>query len=426
MGLTSKSSSFVQDKHRSLGVLVVDEEVPYPLTSGKRIRTFNLLKHLSSRHRITFLCHSNLDKAELRDAVQRFDELGIATVFLKRHLPKQTLLTPAPQLFVQLAFAFFSTFPYVVHKHLSGELQRQVARLANRDNIDLVHFEWTPYAAVIKKGFTKPWIVDAHNCESIIWKRYFQTERNVIKRWYMGKEWKKFERFEKKIFQAASQTVFVSEVDRSIAESVFDCRRHAVVENGVDVAQFTFNDLISRSPNKMLFLGGLDWRPNVDGVMFLLDEIWPQVRRLNPHIQLEIVGRCPSDRLIERIRNEQNVMLHANVPSVQPFLASARAMLVPLRIGGGSRLKILEAAASGLPVISSTIGAEGLDLRPEKHFIEANTSHEFTAAILESVRNTDRLNQMVRTARQVIECHYDWSFLAEKLELIWLKQVSRS
>jgi len=426
MGLTLKPSSppLVQDAPLALGVLVVDEELPYPLTSGKRIRTFNLIKQLASRHHITFLCHRNADATELRDAVQQFENLGIEIVFLERKLPKPTVLTSKPQLFAQLAYNFLSDYPYLVQKHLSSELLRKLKHHANREDIDLVHFEWTPYAVAMADGFTKPWIVDAHNVESLIWKRYFQTEANKAKRWYIGQQWKKLDRFESRIFQSASRTIFVSDADRLIAKSEFGCLRQAVVENGVDTTQFQFKDSAARSPGKLLFLGSLDWRPNVDGIEFFLDVIWPLIQQKNTEVQLDIVGRRPPTWFSKRVHQEPNVSLYADVTSVQPYLERASLMVVPLRIGGGSRLKILEAAAVGLPVVSTSVGAEGLELKSGIHYVNANQPQEFADAIVTLANNPDTATDMIHSIRQLVEQRYDWGILSRKVDAIWRSAVN--
>src|SRR5262249_28856764 len=136
-----------------------------------------------------------------------------------------------------------------------------------------------------------------------------------------------------------------------------------VVENGIDRAYFE-QVTGQRDPRRILFLGALDWRPNQHAAYLLIDKIFPQALAQEPEARLVVVGRNPSDALVQRIRAARNAELHANVPDVRPFLAQSGVMTVPLRIGGGSRLKILEALACALPVVSSRVGAEGLNLRP--------------------------------------------------------------
>jgi polysaccharide biosynthesis protein PslH len=411
---------------RRLGVLVVDEEVPFPLTTGKRIRSYNLLKAQSTKHRITFLCHRSIVDAECQTGVERFGQLGIKVEFLERSLPKQTLLTSKPRLAAQLGMNFFSKYPYLVQKHASNELRRRVEQLSNRPDIDLIHIEWTPYAAAITPRVRKPWVLDAHNVESLIWKRYFHAESNRLKRLFIRHQWTKFSRFEKRMFQKASEVVFVSKPDNETAKEEFGRSRGTVVDNGVDLQEFRYAGLHERDINRILFLGSLDWRPNIDAIDFFLDEIWPQIRASRPGLHLDIVGRSPARLFSERLRGERNVTLHPDVPSVRPFLELARLMIVPLRIGGGSRLKILEAAASGLPVISTTVGAEGLAMEPGRHYIRADSAEELQDAILENVDNNAYLERLAISARRLVERQYDWSIISHKLDAVWRAAVARS
>lgn len=411
---------------RRLNVLVVDEEIPFPLNTGKRIRSYNLLKNLAHRHNLTFLCHQNFDQQERELGRIRFEQLGIQVVFLNRELPRPTVLTSRSRLFWDLMRNVFSARPYVVQKHMSSELRHKLIDICADDQIDLVHFEWTPYAAALPDRFDKPWIANAHNVESLIWKRYFEIEANRLKRQYVKNQWKKFDRFERNVFQSANHIVFVSKPDQQLGESEFRCRQSAVVDNGVDVNEFRFEGPAKRDHNRILFLGSLDWRPNIDGICWFLDSVWPLVQKQCPDMTLDIVGRTPPSWFVERIRKTANANLFADVPSVIPCLTVAGLMVVPLRIGGGSRLKILEAAAAGLPVISTSLGAEGLDFDAGVHFISANTANRFADAICATAGDLALQNDIAVAARKRVEEKYDWPVLAEKLDFVWRTQADHS
>ena len=203
----------------------------------------------------------------------------------------------------------------------------------------------------------------AHNVESVIWQRYYETEANPLKRWYIGRQWRKFVRFERRVLSECDLTIAVSEVDSDRFRHDFDVPNLGIVENGVDTRYFLPNNG-PREPATLLFLGSLEWRPNLDGVTQLLERIFPEVRRHLPAAKLLLVGRNPPDSLRKSVAATPGIELHASVPDVRPFLARASMLVVPLRIGGGSRLKILEALASGTPVVSTRVGAEGLNLAP--------------------------------------------------------------
>ncbi len=407
---------------RGLGILVVDEELPFPLNTGKRIRTYHLLRHLAKRHRITFVCHRNADLSERSIAEKAIAELGIEVVFIDRALPSPTLLTPKPQLAFGLAKNLFSSLPYLVQKHISREMISLVQAQASRPDIDLVHIEWTPYAAAVAEGIDKPVIVDAHNVESLIWKRYVEHEPSWIRRAYIRYQWRKLERFERETFQRTDQTVFVSEEDARLARSEFGATHGVVVENGVDTEWYQ-PVYTGRDKYELLVMGSLDWRPNIDGIEQFLRNVFPQIRAAEPRATVTVIGRNPGPAFEAWVRTQPAVELHANVPDVQMYTQRAGALVVPLRIGGGSRLKILEAAAAGLPILSTAIGAEGLRFEPDVHFAAADSIEGLGDTILQYCQLPELAHTRAVAARELVERGYDWSVQARDLERCWLAEI---
>ena len=399
---------------RPLHVVIVDEELPYPPTSGKRLRTLNLTMRLAARHRITYICHRNSDPAEARVAAAYFAENGVTPIVVERSVPPRSGL----RFYTRLAANLFSPLPYSVVSHTSAELRQALRDHAATHPVDLWHCEWTPYAEALRGIVAGPKIVVAHNVESVIWRRYFETESNPLKRWYIGWQWRKFESFERRALGEATRTVAVSDVDANRLRNDFGVPRVDVVENGVDTAYF-HPVKSQRDPGRLLFLGSLDWRPNLDGVGILLDRLFPAVRAAAPGATLCLVGRNPPDWLRRRATSMPGVELHASVPDVRPYLANCGMMIVPLRIGGGSRLKILESLASGVPVVSTRIGAEGLSLQPDRELTVVEEMDDLIPAILAGISDPERLLRQAEAGRAVVLRDYDWDTLAEKMERVW-------
>jgi len=399
---------------------VIDEELPFPLTSGKRIRTFNLLRRLADRHRITVLCHRNPDPREAAAADAAFRSLGVETVVVDRAVPPKS----GPGFYARLAGNLLSPLPYSVSSHASPALADAVRELAAAQRIDLWHCEWTPYAQVLRDGLGKRlkaarWAVMAHNVESLIWRRYTEAEANPVRRWYVRRQWQKFERFEAWAYTNATTTVAVSQEDAALMQQRFGAAAVEVVDNGVDTAYFRPQRDVDRDPANVLFLGSLDWRPNLDAVQQLLDDILPLVLTRLPNVTLTLVGRHPPDWLRQRVKATPGVELFADVPDVRPFLARCGRLAVPLRIGGGSRLKILEALATATPVVSTTVGAEGLRLEPGRDLIVADSPERMADAIVEGVRRPEELQDTAEHGRQRVTARYDWGPLADHLDDIW-------
>jgi polysaccharide biosynthesis protein PslH len=401
----------------SMRVVVVDEEIPFPPNSGKRIRTLNLVVPLAARHRITYLCPPHADAEQNRQGETFFRDHGIEPVFSDRPLPGKTGVA----LYGRLLWNLLSPLPYCVQVHNGGALQRAIRRYAATHEVDLWHCEWTPYGESLQPIVPGPWIIMAHNVESLIWQRYYEHESNALKRWYIKEQWRKFERFERRMFAAAASTIAVSDDDARLMRERFGAARVDVVDNGADTALFQPDGSV-RDPATFLFLGSLDWRPNLDAVEVLLDKVLPAVLAAEPTARLTLVGRRPPSWLVARVRACRGVELHADVPDVRPYLRRCGLMVVPLRIGGGSRLKILEALAAECPVVSTCVGAEGLHLVAGQHFVEADTPEEMAAAVVGHIRRPEPGYEMGRRGRQVVLERYSWPALSERLEAIWLEQ----
>jgi glycosyltransferase involved in cell wall biosynthesis len=405
---------------RRLHVAVVDEELPYPPVTGKRLRTFKLLVRLAGRHRITYLAHRNADPAEASEAARVLAGYGIEPVVVGRAVPAKS----GPGFYARLAANLLSPLPYSVASHRSRALQRAIAACAASGTVDLWHCEWTPYAANLGGLTGARRLVMAHNVESLIWQRYHETEPNPLKRWYIGEQWRKFERFERRAFAEADTVVAVSPEDAALITRRFGARHVDVVDNGVDTDYFQPRPG-ERDPMQILFLGSLEWRPNLDAVDQLLEHVFPAVRAAEPGARLCLVGRNPPPTVHLRAAEQANVELHANVPDVRPFLARSGVLAVPLRIGGGSRLKILEALAAGVPVVSTRVGAEGLWLEPGRHLTVVERPEDMAAALVQVIRAPGPAQAQAECGRQRVLARYDWGLLADKLEQVWLASAAQ-
>jgi glycosyltransferase involved in cell wall biosynthesis len=399
---------------RPLHVAVVDEELPYPPTSGKRIRTLGLLLRLARRHRISYICHRNKDADEARRAAEYFAEQGIAVKVADWSPPPKS----GPAFYARLAANLLSPLPYSAASHDSRALRRLLRDHAATAPVDVWHCEWTPYLHALRCVPGGRRLVVAHNVESIIWRRYYENETHPLRRWYVGRQWRKYERFERRVMGQVDRAVAVSDLDADRLRRDFGARRVDVVENGVDLAYFRPQET-SRQADRLLFLGSLDWRPNLDGVQVLLDRVFPAVRAAVPSARLSLVGRNPPEWLRRRAAAEPGVELFADVADVRPHLTGCGLMVVPLRIGGGSRLKILEALATETPVVSTRVGAEGLCLAPGRDLTVVEDVDDLAAALTAAVRAPRELREQARRGRAVVVREYGWDALADRLDRVW-------
>src|SRR5271166_5122342 len=393
---------------RSLNVVIVASELPYPPNTGGRIRTLSLALSLAPEHQITIIAHRNDESVE---ASRFLREHGIETVLVDR----ATAVKAGPRFYARLAANLASPVPYSVASHSSPALRRAVHSDAQRHRIDVWQVESTVLTGALASLQGQPKVVVAQNIESTIWQRYHENETAPLKRWYIKQQWRKFER---RAFAAATWVVAVSESDAALIRDRFGGRNVGVVENGIN-RRYYEGVRPDPDPRTILFLGSLDWRPNLDAVGLLLDRIFPAVRAAEPAARLCLVGRRPPPALIQKVRDVPGVALHADVPDVRPFLATSGIMVVPLRIGGGSRLKILEALAAGLPVISTRVGAEGLDLVPGEDYIAADEPEAMADALVSSILDPRPARAMAGRSRSFVLDRYDWDTMADRLERVW-------
>jgi len=404
-----------------LKVLIVNEGLGYPPRGGNWLRTLNLMLPLARRHDITYVCRRSIDEGAVE----------VARAFYEAHGIRMRVSGDPPannrgiSFYARLAANLASPLPYSIASHRNAAVRSELRRIANAEDIDLFQCEALGYADSLLGTNTRT-IVTAHNVESLIWERLYETERHRLKRWFIRHQLVKYERYERAVLQRASRVVAVSREDATLLEERFGVPDAAVVDNGVDVSYFAAVAATRRpDPKQILFLGSLDWRPNLDGIDLLLTRVMPEVLAAEPDAHLTVVGRNPPPALVRRLRREPNVELHADVDDVRPYLARSSVMAVPLRIGGGSRLKILEAIASGLPVVSTRIGCEGLIFEPGRDLSVVASEDQMAAALVEAIRNPARAAEMVRRGRTVIDAHYDWGRLADRLEEVWFDVISR-
>jgi len=395
-------------------VVILNEGLPYPPTAGNRIRTLNLMTRLARRHKLTYVCRASSDAEETRSAVEHLRSHDIAMIVAD-------VPPPAKQgvgFYFRLAANLLASEPYAIASHNSPAIWAAARRLATEGQVDLWQAEWLPYAAAACTIPGARVVMMAHNVESLIWQRYTETEPHPLKRWYLRRQWHKFERYERQVFQRVQRLVTVSPEDAALARSRFGVENVEVVDNGIDGAFFTAVQP-QRDPRRVLFLGSLEWRPNLDAVRLLLDTIFPAVLGQLPQARLCIVGRKPPEWLRQRAAEVPWVELHADVPDVRPYLATSSVMTVPLRIGGGSRLKILESLASGLPVVSTRVGAEGLALVHDRDLVLVDQAETMAEALVQALKQPERMAALACAGQRLVLEKYDWDVLADRLDAIW-------
>ena len=399
-------------------VLVVDEALPVPANSGKRIRTVELLRRLAKDHEIVFVAPEEVPTAAADVAIMRGYGIDV------RLVPRRPLEKCGPRFAWDLLRNVFLCVPYMVMGHRVRAVRDAVAALASSWKPDVIHVEWTPLVANVPDGLGIPVVVSAHNVESDIWARYRTAEKGFLRRAYIGLQHRKVERFERAALAGADAVTAVSEKDGERIRSWTGQAHVTVVPNGVDAAYFAPQRDARVTPHELLFLGSLDWRPNQDGVLWFLERVFPLIRARVPEATLSVVGRAPPPWFTERVAKYEGATVAGSVPDVRPYLARAAVTVVPLRVGGGSRLKICEALAMERPVVSTTVGAEGLDVGPG--VVLADEPSAFAEAVAAMLADPVAAMSAARAGRVRALSTHEWGQIAPLEARAWAEAAARA
>ncbi|MGH9512640.1 MAG: glycosyltransferase family 4 protein [Terriglobales bacterium] len=386
-----------------------------PLHSGGDIRSFQILRHLSSRHQVTFL--SYYDGAE--------DEKYRAE--LKTHFPASVAVcTGKPHHLLSRGFSYLrglpSPVPHAVGRFASPRVKEKISTLLRNGGFDVIVADFLDAAINLPDNITIPVVLFQHNVESEIWRRHAATESNRAKRLVYQFEFKKMLQYEQTAIQKFQHVIAVSQHDRQLMLPWIDASRLTVVPTGVDVEQYRPRADDRETGHVVMFVGAMDWEPNIDGVEFFRDEIWGLVLAEIPDARWFIVGRNP-DRRVRKLASS-SIEITGRVESVADYFRKATVVVVPLRIGGGTRLKIYEAMAAGKAVVSTTVGAEGLDVSPGRDIMIADDPRAFAEAVVSLLKDRELRRRYEHSAFETAgKC--DWSVVAAKFAEVLESVVSR-
>jgi len=395
---------------KELKILILDEWLPFPLENGKKIRTFNLLSRLAPKHEILYMCYMKKPADSIKLSV--IESMGIRVIPVEdRGAEKGTL-----RFYLQVMLNMLSKKPFSSVYHIKKVFSRRLLEVIGSEKPDLIHCEWTNFAPFLEQTNGIPKLIVAHNVESEIWRRLSKNTSNPLLKIVAWQQAQRIEQLEKEWYPRVNQCIAVSERDslviRSYGASV------TVIENGVDVDYYSIPaETVDR--NRVFFAASFDSFSNQDAVEFFVKEILPRVRSVKPDISFWMVGKDPPDRLKRYAKKYPEVHFTGTVPDVKKYISKSAICMVPLRIGSGSRLKILEAMAMKKPVISTAIGAEGLRIDDGKNIILANRPDVFAAELLQLLDRPDQQRALGDKGFELVKSSYDWRMLAEKQNAIW-------
>jgi glycosyltransferase involved in cell wall biosynthesis len=380
----------------------------WPSTTGGRVRSLQIISELARRHQVTVVTtHGAGDDP---DGLKRQLSHCHDVVSYPYAVPKLgSAAFPAA-----VARSWMSKYPVDLWKWREPQLREKVHALMGSGAIDLCVSDFLFAAANVPTGGSTPVVLFEHNVEYMIWRRLCALETRVWRRALFEIEWRKLRAREADACRSADLTIAVSEDDRRRLEDLAPGIRATSIPTGVDTNYFRPDGRPERA-NRLVFSGSMDWHPNEDAVIYFADAILPRIRAELPDATLTVVGRNPTSRLRE-VAGRARIDLTGTVDDVRPSISEASVYVVPLRAGGGTRLKIFEALAMAKPVVSTTVGAEGLALEDGRHFVAADDPDTFADSVIGLLRNPARRQALGQSGRELVETYYSWPTIAREFE----------
>lgn len=426
----------VKDTAEQINILFVSATVPYPATDGGKIRVMNLVSRLCQIHKVTLLTFIASPADE--QGVEYLRETGIDVIGVRRVKPKLAMTLHS------LLQSSVRGKPLTVAKYYSAEMLEVLENLLRTRRIDIIHFEMLHTGQFLPNlktqiaekpeeisGLeTKPdfmryfTVLGEQNIDSNIWFRLARSEPNPLKKLIFYLQYRSFVHYESVICPCFDMCVCVSSEDQRRLSSLCPDATIEIVPNGVDLDYFS-PGAVEEDDTCLVFTGSMDWQPNEDAVLYFCDYILPIIRESLPEVRFYIVGSNPTGRVL-KLSRQKGVIVTGSVEDVRPYVASAVVYVVPLRIGGGTRLKILQALAMKKAVVSTAVGCEGLDLQPDEHLFVADEPRQFAAKTIQLIRDPSLRYRLGENGRNLVQEKFDWDVIVKGLDLQYRKLISNT
>lgn len=402
-------------------ILWIKADPLYPLDSGGKIRTFQMLKEWRRLHDITYV--SLFPAGTPEEAKQHARNYSSEQAWVPwRDKPKRTF-----GFYLDLLKnLFFSRLPYVIDKYHSAEAVRTLRRLQQEKPFDLIVADFPSMAMnIFEAGLdTRRGVIFQHNVESQIWRRHHEAARHPLMKAYMRLQWQRFARFEPEVCRRFGGVIAVSRDDAERFRTEFGLTNVlGDVATGVDV---DFFGAVPRAPKPadLVFLGSMDWMPNVDGIVDFVRTTFPAIKARRADATLTIVGRNPAPAVLALAAQDPSIRVTGTVPDVRPYMAQAALSIVPLRVGGGTRIKIFEAMAMGVPVVSTTIGAEGLPVTDGHDIVIADDAEAFANRVAELLDNPARARGIGEAGQTLVRERFSWRNAVAEFDRMCMQAIA--
>ena len=326
--------------------------------------------------------------------------------------------------YVELMLNLASDLPYAIKKYESSAMREEIKRHVAEKRFDVLVCDFLAPAANVPANINCPTVLFQHNVEAMIWKRHYEVQKSAPKKAYLFRQWQKMQAFEAKMCPQFNCVVAVSREDRELMQQEYGVENIYDVPTGVDTTFFRPSGQIACKPHNLVFTGSMDWLPNEDAIRYFTEEIMPRIKKTVPDVTLTVVGRDPYPSLVELSKRDPSVIVTGRVEDVRPFMEEAAVYIVPLRIGGGTRLKIYEAMAMEKAIVSTSIGAEGLPVTDAEEILLADTPESFADAVVRLLQQDSLASNIGKRAAARVREEFGWDKVAESFVRICERAIS--
>jgi polysaccharide biosynthesis protein PslH len=397
-------------------ILWVNQYFLHPTERGGQIRSMGILKPLHARHEVHYAALDDPTSSVGRDMAHTFctKAYPIAHPVVSRSSPAFAL-----QIAANLTM---SDLPLTVTRYESTALRNTVARLTERERFDAVVCDFA--ASGVNMPTLKGAVLFQHNVETTIFERHASHAATPFHRWFYGVQAARMRRYEECVCRESAHVIAVSPIDAERMRTMFGITNVSDVATGVDVESLRFNGERTLVTD-FVFVGSMDWLPNIDGMLWFAEEILPLLRKQRPGCTVTIVGRRPDARLTALAAADPLITVTGTVDDVRPHLWGSRVAILPLRIGGGTRMKVYESMAAGVPMVSTAVGMEGLACTPGRDILVGDTPEAFAAHCMALLENRSLGVQIASSALSLVERECSWDSVARQFEDVLVSVAAR-
>jgi len=389
-------------------ILMLTPYLPYPLLSGGQIRTYNLLKKLAGRHEVTLFALIKEDSE--RQYLPELEKYCKKVRLFKRSKRPFTLRN--------IVHTAFSTYPFLVIRNHVPETTRAVKNELAQEHYDLIHAETFYMMPHIPKTDV-PIILVEQTIEYLGYESFAEKVKYSFLRPLLKMDIKKIRKWEEFYWRSCTKLITMSQEDKNFISQTVPANKIAVVSNGVDVDWFAEKERQLPESPTVLSVGTFNWLPNVEAVKFLVEEVWPKIKLLMPLTKLWIVGNAPTKEIFDYQKKDTSITITGGIPDIRDAFTGAHVLVAPVFSGKGTRYKILEAMASGTPVVATDIAVEGLGVRNGEDVLTGNTAEEIAQLTVKVLGDNKLQKKLGENGKKFVKERYDWSYIAKELDQIY-------